>query len=109
MTSKGVHHVELSKNNSTCQRALVDLGDGQCRKREVVGQELESLLRFHVEITDAAQRIRVGFGGVDRGQDDGVIGSHAGGLVHWMGVAPLQQDVLFGAYDEECRAESEDE
>jgi hypothetical protein len=36
-----------------------------------------------------------------------MIRSHAGGLVHWMGVAPLQQDILFGAYDEKCRAERE--
>ncbi len=30
-------------------------------------------------------------------------------MVYRMGVAPLQQDILFGAYDEECRAEGEHE
>ena len=31
---------------------FVDLCDGDCRKREVVGEELESLPCFHVEIAD---------------------------------------------------------
>ena len=79
------------------------------REGEVVGKELEPLFRFRIQIGDAAERIRVNRGGFKRRQDDGVIGSHARRLVHWMGVAPLQQDVLFAAYDEECRAESEHE
>src|ERR1700730_12836814 len=77
------------------------------RESEVVGKELEPLLRLRVQIGDAAERIRVNGGGFKRRQDNGVIGSHASRLVQWMGVAPLQQDVLFGTYDEECRAESE--
>ncbi len=89
--------------------ALIDLGDGQCWKQKVVGQELESLLCFDIEITDSAQGIGIGFRGIDGGQNDGVIGSHTCGLVYRMGVAPLQQDILFGAYDEECRAECEHE
>ncbi len=56
--------------------------------------ELESFLRFDIEITDSAQGIGIGFRGIDGGQNDGVIGSHAFGLVHRMGVAPLQQDIL---------------
>src|ERR1700681_996328 len=36
--------------------ALVDLGNGQCWKREVVGQQLESLLRFYIEVADSTQR-----------------------------------------------------
>jgi len=35
----------------------------------------------------------VRFGGVDGGQDDRVIGSDSSGLVHWMRVAALEQDV----------------
>jgi len=76
--------------------ALIDLGNGKCWKHKVVGQELESLLRFDIEITDSAQGIGIGFRGIDRGQNDGVIGSHACALVHRMRVAPLQQDILFG-------------
>ena len=36
-----------------------------------------------------------------------MIGSYAGGLVHGMRVAPLEQDVLFRTDDKECRAECE--
>src|SRR5712671_3356208 len=87
---------------------LVNLGNGQCRKDEVVGEELESLSRWYIQITYAPQWLRVGFGGVNGGQDDGVIGSDSGGLVHWMRVAALEQDVGFGAHYEEGRAECED-
>src|SRR5258706_8410310 len=64
--------------------ALIDLGDGQCWKQKVVGQELESLLCFDIEITDSAQGIGIGFRGIDGGQNDGVIGSHTCGLVYRM-------------------------
>ncbi len=36
-----------------------------------------------------------------------MIGAHTGTFVDRMRVAPLQKDILFGAHDEECRAESE--
>jgi hypothetical protein len=36
-----------------------------------------------------------------------MIGAHAGGLVHRMRVAALDQDVGFCAHDEECRVERE--
>ena len=41
-------------------------------------------------------------------RDDRVIGSNSGALVYWMRVATLEQDVGFGAHDEEGRAERED-
>src|SRR5437016_9703517 len=87
---------------------LVDLGDGNCRKRKVVGEKLEPLSGFEIEIAHAPQRIRVRFDGVDGGQDDRVIGSNSGALVHRVGVAALQQNVGFGAHDEKGRAERED-
>jgi len=83
------------------------MGDGNCRQREVVGEELEALPRVDVEIAHAPQRVRVRFRRVDSGQNDGVIGAHAGGLVHWVGVAALEQDVGFRAHNEEGRAERE--
>lgn len=53
---------------------FVNLRDGQCGKLEIVGEELEPLVGFGLKVGDAPQRIRVHFGGADRGQDDGVIG-----------------------------------
>src|SRR5450759_6031919 len=87
---------------------LVDQGDSKCRQGEVVGQKLESLPRFHVEIAHSSQLVWVGFDGVDGGQNDSMIGSNAGGLVHRMRVSALDQEIGFGAPSEEGRAERED-
>src|ERR1035437_3325485 len=87
---------------------LVDQGDGKCRQREVVGEKLESLPCVHVEITHSSQLVWVGFDGVDGGQNDSVIGSNAGGLVHRMRVSALDQDIGLGAHNEEGRAKRED-
>src|SRR5580704_11937080 len=80
---------------------LVDLGDSKCRKREVVGEKLKPLPSCDVEITHAAQWVRVGFDGVDGGEDDRVIGSNSGAFVHRLGVAALEHNVGFGAHHEE--------
>ena len=56
---------------------FVDLSDHMSRESEVVGEELEPLFRFRIQIGDAAERIRVNRGGFKRRQDDGVIGLHA--------------------------------
>ena len=61
-----------------------------------------------MQVTDAPQFLRVRRGGVDGTQQDGVIGSDPGGLVHRMRVAALEQDVGFCAHDEEGRAERKD-
>ena len=87
---------------------LIDPGDSKYRKREVVGEKLEPLPRCHIEIAYAPQLVRVGFGGVDGGQNDGVIGSNAGGLVHRMRVSALEHNVGFGAHDEEGATAFED-
>jgi len=86
---------------------LVDRGDGKCRKCEVVGEKLQPLVGVGVEVADTPQRIRVHFGGLEGGQNDRVIGSDAEGFVHRARIAPLEQDVLLGAYDEERRAQGE--
>ena len=86
----------------------MDLRNGKCRKPEVVGEELEPVPRCYIQIAYAAQLLRVRFGGVERGKDDGVIGSDSSGLVHGMGVATLEQDVGFGANHEKGRTERED-
>jgi hypothetical protein len=40
-------------------------------------------------------------GGLDGGQNHGLIGANAGALFQRMRVAPLQQDILLGAHHEE--------
>src|SRR5207237_6528160 len=54
------------------------------------------------------QRVGVRLDRVDGGQNDRVIGSDAGGLVHRMRVSALDQDIGLGAHNEEGRAERED-
>ncbi len=88
---------------------LVDVGDGQRREREVVGQKLQPLVRPGVEVTDPPQRVGIGLGRFDGSQYDGLIRAQARGFVDGMRVAPLEQDVLLGSHDEERRAESEHE
>ncbi len=39
---------------------LVDLGDSKCREGKVISNEGEPLVRFEIEITYAAERVRVG-------------------------------------------------
>src|SRR5215471_12791174 len=88
--------------------ALVDLRDSKCRKCEVVGQELEPFPGFDIEIAHAPQCLRIDLRGVDRGENDGMIGPDAGGFVHRARVATLEQNVGLGADDEERSAERED-
>jgi hypothetical protein len=85
------------------------LSNHQGRESEVVGKELESLFRFHIQKGDAAERIRVNGSRPKRGQDDGVIGTDARALIDLVGVAALQQGVGFGAHYEEGGAEGEEE
>lgn len=77
------------------------------RAKLLVSQKLESLSRFHVKITHAPQRVRVRCCGGDGGQDNSVIGSDAGCLVHRMRVSALQNDVGFAAHDEKRGGGSE--
>ena len=57
--------------------ALIDLGNGQCWQRKIVGEELEPLFFLGIEVGDAPQRIGIRLGRIDSGQNDGVIGSLA--------------------------------
>ena len=47
---------------------LVDLGDGKRWKREIVGEKLEPFSCVDIEITHAAELLRVRFDGVDGGE-----------------------------------------
>src|SRR2546425_5160957 len=87
---------------------LVDLGDRKCRQHEVVSEKLQALVGFGIVETHAPQGVRIYFGGLDGGQNHRLIGSNAGFFVHRTRVAPLEQDVLFCAYDEEGRTQGED-
>ncbi len=60
---------------------FVDLRNGECRKRKVVGEKLEPLSCLNVEIGHETQCVWVRFYRVYSGQDDSVIGSNPGCLI----------------------------
>jgi len=82
----------------------IELGDGQRRDGEVVGQEDQHLASFWIAIPDAAQRDGIIALGVKAGQHHGLVETQAGGFVHRAGVTAGAAEVLFGAGDEESTA-----
>src|SRR5260370_41162882 len=102
-------HLDPFKKQFHGPSRLVDLSNDRGRESEVIGKELESLLLFHVQKGDAAERIRVNGSRLKRGQDDGVIGTDAGALIDLVGVAAVQQDVGVGTHYEEGGTKGEEE
>src|SRR5271165_5407257 len=68
---------------------LVDLGDGQCRKHEVVGKKLQTLVGFSIAAAHPPERIWVHRRRLEGRQNHGLVRADAGALVHRMRVAPL--------------------
>jgi len=81
--------------------AAIELGDGQGRHGEVVGQKDQRLARLGIAITDAAHGDGIIVLGVQPGEDHGLVETQAGGFVHGAGVTAGAAEVLFGAGDEE--------
>ena len=84
--------------------AAIELGDGQRRHGEVVGQEDQRLARFWIAIADAAHRDGIIVLGVKPGEHHGLVEAQADGFVHGAGVTACVAEVLFGAGDEESAA-----
>ena len=83
--------------------AFVELGDGQRRQGEVVGQEGEGLAALGVAVSDAAEPVRVVGGGVLAGGADGLVAAQAGGLVDCAGRDPAELELGPCPDDEEGR------
>jgi len=81
--------------------AAIELGDGQRRHGEVVGQKDQRLARFWIAIADAAHGDGIIVLGVQAGEHHGLVETQAGGFVHGAGVTPGAAEVVFGAGDEE--------
>ena len=58
--------------------AAVELGDGQRRQGEVVGQEDQRLAGFRIVEANAAQRCGEALARVEAGEDDGLIADQPG-------------------------------
>ena len=82
----------------------IELGDGQGRHGEVVGQEDQRLARFWITIADTAQGDGIIVLGVKAGEHHGLVETQAGGFIHGPGVTAGAAEVLLGAGDEEGAA-----
>ena len=81
---------------------LVQLGDGHCGQREVVGQEYEKRGRiFRVAELYPAQRFWICFGRIEGCEYHGLVADQTCGSVHGSRVSPLELEVVFGSGDEE--------
>ena len=84
--------------------AAIELGDGQRRHGEVVGQKDQRLARCWIAIADAAHGDRIMALGVQPGEPHGLVETQAGGFVHGARVTACAAEVLFGAGDKEGTA-----
>ena len=84
--------------------APIQVGDGQSRSGEVVGQEYQGFAGERIALADAAERVRIILLRRQAGQDHGLVETQAGGFIHGPGVAACAAEVVFGAGDEESAA-----
>ena len=81
--------------------AFVELGDGERRQGEVVGQEGEGLAGLGIAIGDAAELVRVAVGRTDARGDDDLVADEAGGFIDGVGIEPSELEVGAPPDDEE--------
>jgi hypothetical protein len=82
--------------------ALVDLGDGERRQGEVVGQEDQSAVEFFVVESDAPELLGVPLFGIEAVEHDDLIALQSSGLVHGLRIEPVEMEAASGPGDEEC-------
>ena len=84
--------------------APIQLGEGQSRHGEVVGQEDEGFAGEGIAIADAAQRVGIIVLGTQPGGHHSLVKAQAGGFVHGTGVTTGATEVLLGAGDKKSAA-----
>jgi len=81
--------------------AAIELGDGQRRHGEVVGQKDQRLARLGIAIADAAHGDGIIVLGFQAGEHHGLVETQAGGFVHGAGATAGATEILLGTGDEE--------
>ena len=79
--------------------ALVELGDGQRGKIEVIGQEHQDFAVLRVPVTHAPKAVWVVFDTFIESQPDDMIASQPGAFVHRARLQPVELDALFVSRD----------
>jgi len=77
----------------------IELGDDQGKQGKIVGQEGEPGLFLGVEVHDAAQGVGIALRRADAGEANGLVATHAAGVIDRARGAQVELQVLFGARD----------
>ena len=93
--------LDLFEEQFDLPASAIELGDGQRRDGEVVGQEDQHVAGFGIAITDATQRVGIIVLGLKAGHHDGLVEAQSGGFVYGPGVTAGAAEVLLGPGDEE--------
>ena len=80
--------------------AFVELGDGQRRKDEIVGQKNEMLFPFSIEVFYTTEFFGITCQRFGCDQHDGLIAFQAVGTIHRMGVDSSEPRIFLGPHDE---------
>src|SRR3990167_4941426 len=80
---------------------LVELADGGCRQRKVVGEKHQCLAGLEFFEADAAQMLRIVMSGIEAIECDGLVADDAGAAIGLAGIDPMRVEVRLGARDEE--------
>ena len=81
--------------------SLIEPGNGQGGQRKIVGQKYQVVMMFFIEVTNPSRRQRIVPRRIDSGEDDRLIGSQAGTLVHRTRVTSAELEILSRPHDEE--------
>ena len=84
--------------------AAIQLGNRVCGQGKIVGKEHQLLAGFRVGHLDSAEFVRIVLGGVEAGEDDGLVAREAGLFVDGSGIEAAVAPIGLGADDEEGRA-----
>jgi hypothetical protein len=101
MTSKGVRHVELSKNSSILPALFVDRGDGGGAELHQIGQQDDLALVFGIPSDDASQQVRIVGLGLGTGEADELVGADVPVLRDHAFLDHLKGGVVLQAGDKE--------
>ena len=80
----------------------IELGHGLCGQGKIVAEEDQVFSGFRVGEFDAPEFVGIVFGGIEAGEDDGLVTRKAGGFIDGVGIQAAIAPVGLGPDDEEC-------
>lgn len=80
----------------------VELSYRLCRQGKIVAEEDQMFTGLRVGEFDATELVGIVFGGIEAGEDDGLVTLEAGGVIDGVGIQAAIAPVGLGSDDEEC-------